>query len=130
MLADSNLIIYGARPENQFLRDWFKSEAPSVSGVSYVEALGYHGLTQPDREFFESFFAVARVLPIDASVLDQAVKLRQTRKMSLGDSLVAGSAMANGLTLATRNVRDFTWIPDFPLFNPFDQPSALGTTQT
>ena len=124
MLADSNLIIYASRPDHPFLRDWFEREAPSVSGVSLVETLGYHRLAEAEREFLEGFFAVARVLPIDAPILQQAVKFRQMRKMSLGDSLIAGTALANGLTLATRNVSDFAWIPGLTLFNPFDRPAT------
>ena len=48
MLADSNLIIYASRPDHPFLRDWFEREAPSVSGVSLVETLGYHLLAEPN----------------------------------------------------------------------------------
>lgn len=124
MLADSNLIIYASRPDHLFLREWFEREAPCVSGVSFVETLGYHRLTESDREFLEGFFAVARVFPLDAPILKQAVKLRQTRKVSLGDSLIAATAVHHRLTLATRNVSDFSWIPDLTLFNPFDRPAT------
>ena len=41
------------------------------------------------------------------AVLDQAVVLRQQRRMSLGDALVAGTALVHGLTLVTRNNRRF-----------------------
>jgi hypothetical protein len=40
--------------------------------------------------------------------------------MSLGDALVAGTALAHGLTLVTRNVEDFQWIQGLSLLNPFD----------
>jgi hypothetical protein len=40
--------------------------------------------------------------------------------MSLGDALVAGTALARGLTLVTRNVEDFRWIQGLSLLNPFD----------
>lgn len=125
MLTDSNLIIYASRPDHPFLRDWFEREAPSVSAVSLVETLGYHRLVESEREFLEGFFAVARVLPLDALVLQQAVKFRQTRKMSLGDSLIAATALHHRLTLATRNVSDFSWIPGLALFNPFDRPGTV-----
>ncbi len=41
--------------------------------------------------------------------------------MSLGDALVAGTALGHGLTLVTRNVKDFQWIQGLSLFNPFDE---------
>jgi hypothetical protein len=55
-----------------------------------------------------------------ASRPEQAVTLRQWRKVSLGDALVAGIVLAHGLTLATRNVEDLQWIQGLSLLNPFD----------
>jgi toxin FitB len=76
----------------------------------------------------EAFFRLARVLPLSQAVLDQAVVLRQQRKMSLGDALVAGTALAHGLTLVTRNVEDFQWIQGLSLLNPFEpEPSQEHT---
>ena len=68
----------------------------------------------------EAFFRLAQVLPLSQAVLDQAVTLRRQRKMSLGDALVAGTALVHGLTLVTRNVEDFQWIQGLLLLNPFD----------
>ena len=65
------------------------------------------------------------------AVLDQAVVLRQQRKMSLGDALVAGTALAHGLTLVTRNVEDFQWIRGLSLLNPFEsEPPQEHTPQS
>ena len=52
-------------------------------------------------------------------MLDQAVKLRRQRKMKLGDSLVAGTALAHKFILVTRNTQDFDWIAGLELFDPF-----------
>lgn len=68
----------------------------AVSAVSYVEVLGYHKLSSTERALFEAFFAAATLLPLSQPVLDQAVKLRQIRKITLGDALVAGTALAHG----------------------------------
>jgi predicted nucleic acid-binding protein len=118
MLIDSN-IIYAAMPEHQMLRDLIAEHAPAVSAISYVEVLGYHKLTEPTRQFFEEFFAAARILPISNEVLGQAVRLRQSRRMTLGDALIAGAALANHLMLVTRNTDDFDWIENLRLLNPF-----------
>jgi predicted nucleic acid-binding protein len=119
MLLDSNIVIYSAQPENEFLRQLIAEKAPAVSAVSYVEVLGYHLLTDAERDHFDAFFAEARLLPLSQPVLDTAVRIRQARKMKLGDSLVAGTALFFDLTLVTRNVADFTGIADLRVLNPF-----------
>lgn len=45
--------------------------------------------------------------------------------MTLGDAIIAGTALVYGLTLITRNTDDFRWITQVRLWNPFesDQPS-------
>jgi predicted nucleic acid-binding protein len=124
MLLDSNIIIYSAQLENAFLRQLIAEKAPAVSGASYVEVLGYHRLSEEDRERFEAFFAETRVLPLSQPVLDEAVRLRQAKKIKLGDSLIAGTALLYDLTLVTRNVDDFLGIEGLRVLNPFaDLPS-------
>jgi predicted nucleic acid-binding protein len=100
------------------LRRFIAEHVPAVSAVSVVEVLGYHRLTDPERQFFEEFFAAATVLPISGAVVEQAVKLRQIRKVTLGDALIAASALVHGRRLVTRNVKDFEWIAGLNLLNP------------
>jgi predicted nucleic acid-binding protein len=58
-------------------------------------------------------------LPITSDVLERAVQLRQIKKMTLGDSLVAGTALVHDHTLVTRNVKDFGWIAGLAVLDPF-----------
>jgi predicted nucleic acid-binding protein len=121
MLIDSNIIIYAAKAEHTDLRIFIAEHTPAVSAISYVEVLGYHRLTEPERQHFEAFFAAALVLSLSKEILDQAVKLRQLRKITLGDALVAATALVYNLTLVTRNTKDFDWIPNLSVLNPFEE---------
>src|ERR1043166_2400987 len=103
MLIDSNIIIYATKPEHADLRRYIAEHAPAVSAVSYVEVLGYHKLSEPERLLLEAFFAQTTILPLDHAVLEHAIKLRQTRKMTLGDALVAGTALFHRRMLVTRS---------------------------
>ena len=118
MLLDSNIIIYAAQPEHAALRQFIETHAPAVSVISHIEVLGYHKLQEDDRQFLEQFFRTAERLPLSEAVVQWAVKLRQRRKMSLGDSIVAGTAIAHERTLVTRNTDDFRWIEEIKLLNP------------
>ncbi len=129
MLVDSNILIYAAQPAHAPLRHFIATHAPAVSAVSYVEVLGYHQLDDQDRQYFAEFFRLARVLPLSPAVLDHAVALRQQRKMSLGNALIAGTALRHGLTLVTRNVEDFHWMQGLSLLNPFEDESQQEQDQ-
>ena len=80
MLLDSN---YAAQPENSALRQFIAEHSSAVSALSYIEVLGYHKLTKQERLYFENFFHASLILPISQEVLDRAVALRQTRKMTI-----------------------------------------------
>lgn len=47
-------------------------------------------------------------LPVDQSVAEQAADFRATLGLSYNDALIAATAQVHGLTLATRNVSDFS----------------------
>jgi len=103
MLLDSNLIIYAAGPEHEALRDFIARESPYISVISKVETLGYHELGENERRFLQAFFDAAEVLPVSQATVVAAIRLRQRRRMSLGDALIAGTALSHGLPLATHN---------------------------
>lgn len=117
-MLDSNLIIYAAKPGYPGLRRLIAARSPAVSAVSVVEVLGYHKLTAAERQHFEAFFDAAEVLPLNAGVIARAVALRQARKMSLGDALIAATALEFGRELLTRNVKDFVPIPGLVVSDP------------
>ena len=118
MLLDSNLIIYASQPEHGALRTFIAREAPYVSVVSKVETLGYHELGETEKQFLEEFFDVAEVLPVSPSTVAVAIRLRQQRRMSLGDALIAGTALGHGLQLVTHNTEDFAWIDELEVVDP------------
>src|SRR2546430_3596293 len=129
MLLDSNIIIYSAKREYAELRGFLAENVYSVSAISIVEVLGYHLLGDEQRRYLIEFFKAANILSISDSVVTEAVKLRQIRRISLGDSIVAGTALDHRLALATRNVMDFSWIQSLSLINPLES-SELGKPES
>ena len=67
-----------------------------------------------------------RILPLDRPAAEQAAELRARsqqagRPFGLADALIAGTAKAHGMTVATRNVTDFGRL-DVGVLNPWQAP--------
>lgn len=89
-----------------------------ISIITKIEALGYHKLPADDKDYFETLFESIRILPITDGIIDKAVELRQQKKMSLGDCLIAATALINGFDLYTNNTADFVHISGLTVVNP------------
>lgn len=121
ILLDSNLLIYSAQDEFTFLRVLIQDEGTYLSAVSKLETLGYNRLSIEERTYFENLFKSATVLSITNAVVDKAVELRQQRKMSVGDCIIATTALLNGYALYTNNTKDFLHIPGLTVVNPLNE---------
>lgn len=120
MILDSNIIIYSALPEYETLRDFIRLNSPAVSVISRVEVLGFPAIEAYDLAYFEAFFASATTLPVSSEIIECAIGLRKIRKISLGDALIAATAVEHSLDLVTKNTKDFKWITTLTLFDPFE----------
>jgi predicted nucleic acid-binding protein len=65
-------------------------------------------------------FFTGRILPVDAAVADRWGRLlaQVGRPLPAIDSLLAATALTHGLTLLTRNLKDFRH-PDLPVIDPW-----------
>lgn len=119
ILLDSNVVIYAADPAYPDVTRFVEENVTAVSAISYVEALGFHNLGELEREVLESYFGSVDMFEIDSPVLDQAVALRQRRRMAVGDAVIAATAIVHDLPLATNNAKDFRDIPGLRVVRPF-----------
>ncbi len=118
MLIDSNVIIYASKPDGLLTRRFLNQIRRVISVVSYVESLGYQSLTESELSRLEGIFQRSEILPVSFSVAQQAASLRRQRRMGLGDSIIAATAMTHNLTLVTHNTEDFRWISGLELLDP------------
>ena len=123
-LLDSNIVIYATQPTNGWLRTEVLSQPFAVSQVTRVEVLGWHKMTPQDKADLETFLDAGLVLSITDAIADRAIALRQARKLSLGDALIAATALEHDFELLTRNADDFKQLPGLKWSNPFDQAPA------
>ena len=121
LIVDSNILIYSYKPEFAWLQQQLFSYRLYASAITKIESLGYHLLTDKDDQILIKLFDLFEILPINDKVIEIAVELRQQKKMSLGDSIIASTALVYDLPLMTRNNKDFEWVNGLEIINPFDE---------
>lgn len=62
---------------------------------------------------------VDRVLPVDSEVARRAASLHVPDPAPFRDALIGGTALAHGLTVVTRNMKDFARFTDLDVLNPW-----------
>ena len=117
-IVDSNLIIYSSQSAYAYLRPIIGSSDASVSEITRLETLGFNRIEPEDKIYFESLFALINVHSINKKTIEKAIELRQTKKMSVGDSIIAATALLLNLELYTNNTSDFSFIKSLKIFDP------------
>lgn len=122
-LIDSNIIIYfmnNELPQNSLPKiRMILKENFIVSTISNVETLGWYNITEQEQAKLATFLSNATVIYIDKLIEQKAIDIRQHKKMKLGDSIIAATALVNNLTIITRNESDFYGL-GLTIYNPFD----------
>ncbi len=118
ILIDSNIFIYGVQQGYQYLRDYLARHHIAVSKITLLEVLGYHTMGEEEKTKLQQTLSKCHQLAIDDDIIHKAIALRQQRKMSLGDALIAATALHHQLLLVTANEKDFRWISNLQIHNP------------
>ena len=84
MLLDSNILIYGAEGGEPLLDAILDRTDLAVASVTCIETLGFHRLGETERAELESAISQMKIMPLDDSVMQKAIALRQLSRMGLG----------------------------------------------
>src|SRR5688572_15770024 len=131
-LVDTNVLseLSKRRPSAALVR-WLGSPELVAMSVVSVEELAFGIARAPAARrlkltrWFEALLdSTAAILEVTSSIARAAGELRAARegsghRLAQADALIAATALVHGLTLATRNVRDFAGC-GVALFDPFD----------
>lgn len=130
-LLDTNVISELRRPKpHGAVVEWVRARADHelhLSAMTVGELQAGIELTRAQdptkaatlEAWLDRVAATYNVLPLDARVLRVWAKLMHGRSDALlEDALIAATAQVHGLTVVTRNVRDFTAL-GVPTFDPF-----------
>lgn len=116
ILLDTNIFIYLANG----------SIAPGALGdtdiaygsITKMEALGYGQITVAEQSYLEALFVECEQLELDEATIQRAIRLRQQGRISLGDAIIAATALEQDCELWTANTEDFEKIEGLRLHNP------------
>lgn len=135
-LLDTNVLseLRKARPHGAVLA-WYKSHSATAFALPalalYEIQAGAEVTRRQDAEkareierWVEALANGAVVLPLDGvSARESARLMARQSKLLIEDAMIAAIARVNGLTVATRNTRDFEHFA-VPLVNPFQHPKG------
>jgi tRNA(fMet)-specific endonuclease VapC len=123
-LLDTNILIALANREQQMI-DRFKQLQPSEAAMSVISAAELEsGLTADPAVLARRELptrALLRAIPVLALTQDTSeiyghiVRTVGFNRNRFADLLIAATALEHGLTVITRNVRDFVGIPDLKI---------------
>lgn len=116
ILLDTNIFIYLAQGSLNI--DTIKNKDIAYSSITKIEALGYTQITAAEQNFLLEIFNECEQLNLDEQVINEAIKVRQHAKISLGDAIVAATSKTYDYELLTANVEDFKHVDSLKLFNP------------
>ena len=123
MVLDSNILIYAAEPHDRKCAPYLEMDNAAISSVTRIEVLGFPGFHLLPAQQRSNLVQITQFLvefPVEERVILRAITLRQRRKMSLADAIIAATALVHGQPLVTRNVDDFLHVEGLRIINPFD----------
>ncbi|MFA0741032.1 MAG: hypothetical protein DFNUSKGM_001140 [Candidatus Fervidibacter sacchari] len=123
-VLDSDVLIdhlRGSRTYAGYIERYERGELRGyISAITVAELLAAKRTREPtERRRIERLLSLFVIVPIDATIAALAGELRRDFGISLPDAIVAATALTLGLTLVTRNIRDFRRIPNLHLEVPY-----------
>ena len=85
MLLDTNIVIHACQPERAWLSPWTRHPEAACASVTRVEALGFTGISTGEDVAIREFLSQVISYTLDDEVVESAVRLRQQKRMKLGE---------------------------------------------
>ena len=124
-LWDTNIAIYYLQQQfppaaENFIDEILKNNQPAFSVIAEIELLSWKTDSEKDIEVVKNFLNDSFVIDLNPSIKNKTIVYRKETGIKLPDAIIAATAFVNGLTLLTRNTRDFSKCTDINLINPME----------
>lgn len=120
VVFDTNIFIYAGVGKLSLSK--IDGVEACYASITVIETLGFHEITSVEQRKLTQILEAYQMIDLSESIIQRAVTLRQDRKMSLGDSIIAATALELSLPLWTANTEDFSHIHGLDIFNPLTRP--------
>jgi toxin FitB len=116
VLLDSNIFIYLAN--GTLDRHVIASKDIAHASITKIESLGFSRIQANELLLLEALFGESYNLHLTDEIVERATKLRQANGISLGDAIIAATALEHNYELWTANEEDFAQIEGLLIRNP------------
>ena len=121
-LLDSNTVIDYIGDLYSFKsKQWLNrliDEEINVSVITKIEVLSFDPDKDDNYPILVDFFEASRILKLTDEIVNKTIFIRQKKKITLPDAVIAATALVNGMVLVSNNTKDFKSIPDLEIVNP------------
>lgn len=122
-LLDTNVVIdsFAGRPEAiKAIASARKSDLEWIgySSITRLEVLGFPGLAAADEAGLHRLLVQFSEAEVSAAIIERAIEIRRSVRIKTPDAIIAATALIYRASLVTRNVGDFTGVPELTVVDP------------
>lgn len=104
-LFDTNILIDFLNGIPQARREINRYPDRAISGITWMEVMA--GATPELEQATALFLGTFTLIPLSATIAQQAVAIRRSTRLKLPDAIILATAQTERRLLLTRNTRDF-----------------------
>ena len=109
-LDDPRLSAAASRVVARARSDELLASDVTLTEFARIIADGNLAIAGDAQSWLREIASYATVVPVSDEIADRAIALRKSRRMKLGDAIIAATALVHDLIVVTRNTRDFEGI--------------------
>lgn len=101
LVLDTNIILYAAVDNHPIALELITENTIFISDITEIELLGYHRLTEKERQIIEELLSCMIVVPISGRIKSKAIELRKKHALQTPDAIIAVTSLELGHFLAS-----------------------------
>lgn len=121
-LFDTNVIIdylsTSMPPKAMLVMNQIVNDGFFISVITQIESVGFNSGNSEVDANTKAFVDLATVFELTPDIVQQTIDMKRKKKIKTPDGIIAATAIVHGLTLLTRNTKDFTHLEGITIVDP------------